>query len=215
MATATATEYSTMIAVFASYDQANQAIDDLRHAGYGYDHIRLVERGPNNFVESLKSLFTSQATAMATSANDWMRIGVPEQEAHHYQDELDSGRPIVLAKSIDDPERAFGIMRQCGAYDLSTRLRMSPPAPAGGMRQPGATPGTQDTSRQQGAYTPSGQPTTSGGQPMTSSEQQRTSGGQQRTSGEQSRMPGEQPRYDGGQQQPRPTSPSDEQRPSL
>src|SRR5579884_3307637 len=120
MATATATEYSTMIAVFASYDQANQAIDNLRHAGYGYDHIRLVERGPNNFIENLKSLFASQVTAMATSANDWMRIGVPEQEAHHYQDELDSGRPIVLVKSVDDPERAFGILRQCGAYDLST-----------------------------------------------------------------------------------------------
>lgn len=194
MATATATEYSTMIAVFASDDQANQAIDNLRHAGYGYDHMRLVERGPNNFIESLKSLFTSQVTATATSANDWMRIGVPEQEAHHYQDELDSGRPIVLVKSIDDPERAFGILRQCGAYDLSTRMRTSPPAPAGGMRQPGATQGTQDTSRQQGAYTPSGQSATPGGQPMPS---------------------GEQPRYDGGQERPRPTAPSDEQRPPL
>jgi cell division septation protein DedD len=211
MATATATEYSTMIAVFASYDQANQAIDNLRHAGYGYDHIRLVERGPNNFIENLKSLFSSQVTAMATSANDWMRIGVPEQEAHHYQDELDAGRPIVLVKSVDDPERAFGILRQCGAYDLSTRLRMSPPTSAAGTRQPGATQATQgmqDTSRQQGAYTPSGEPTTPGRQPTTSDEQPTTYD-------EQSTTYDEQPRYNAAQEQPRQTAPSDDQRRSL
>jgi hypothetical protein len=187
MATAPATEYSTMIAVFASDDQANQAIDNLRHAGYGYDHIRLVERGPNNFIESLKSLFTSQVTATATSASDWMRIGVPEQEAHHYQDELDAGRPIVLVKSVGDPERAFGILRQCGAYDLSTRLRTTPPGTAAGTRQPGAAQGAQNPNVRQGTSNPSAQPGT----------------------------PGEQPRYDAAQDRSRQSAPGNEQRPSL
>lgn len=123
---ATTSEYSTMIAVFASDDQANQAIDNLRHAGYGYDRIRLVERSTSNFVDNLKSLF-SQVAATATSPNDWMRIGVPEQDAHQYQSELDAGRCIVLVKAIDNPERALGILRQSGAYDLSTRLRTAPP----------------------------------------------------------------------------------------
>ena len=209
MATATAAEYSTIIAVFAGYDQANQAIDELRHAGYGYDHIRLVERGPNNFFESIKSLFASQGTAMATSANDWMRIGVPEQEAHHYQEELDSGRPIVLVKSVDDPERALGMLRQCGSYDLSIRLRTSPPA--GGTRQPGVaqtTQGTQDTrmqdtSRQERTYTPSGQPsgqpTTPGNQPGYDATEDQPRSGQ----------PGYDDATDG---QPRQTAPSNEQR---
>ncbi len=83
----TTTESSTMIAVFVNRDQANQAIDNLRHAGFSYDQIRLVERGTNTFVENLKSLFTGQATTSTNSADDWMRIGVPEQDARNYQSE--------------------------------------------------------------------------------------------------------------------------------
>jgi hypothetical protein len=39
-------QYSTLIAVFSSTGQANQAIDNLRQAGFGYDQIRLVS-GPS------------------------------------------------------------------------------------------------------------------------------------------------------------------------
>lgn len=140
MATTT-NEYSTMIAVFANYDQANQAIDNLRRAGYGYDRIRLVERSTSNFADNIKSLF-SQVTATAASPDDWMRIGVPEQDAHHFQSELDAGRCIVLVKAVDNPEQALGILRQSGAYDLSSRLRTAPPAATPGTRNPSAAPGT-------------------------------------------------------------------------
>ena len=59
-------EQSTIIAVFVTRDQANQAIDNLRHAGFSYEQIRLVEHGTNSFVETLKSLFTGQTTATNT-----------------------------------------------------------------------------------------------------------------------------------------------------
>ncbi|HEY7415426.1 MAG TPA: hypothetical protein VH593_09555 [Ktedonobacteraceae bacterium] len=153
----TTSEYSTMIAVFVNHDQANRAIDNLRHAGYSYDQIRLVRNGPNNFMENLKSLFTGQTTASTNSANDWMRIGVPEQDAHNYQSELDSGRSIVLIRSIDTPEQAFAILRQSGAYDLSSRLRTAPPAMAPEARNPNAAPGTYNPNEQQGMYNPNAQ----------------------------------------------------------
>lgn len=124
----TISERSTMIAVFAGREQANQAIDNLRHAGYSYDRIRLVERGTNSFVENIKSLFTGQSTTTTNSADDWMRIGVPEQDARNYQSELDAGRSIVLIKTVDNPEQALSILRQSGAYDISSRLRTAPPA---------------------------------------------------------------------------------------
>src|SRR5579859_3035141 len=92
--------YSTMIAVFVSREQANQAIDSLRHAGYSYDQMRLVNRGANSFVENVKSLFTGQTLTATESADDWMKIGVPEQDAHQYQRELDADRSIVLIKSV-------------------------------------------------------------------------------------------------------------------
>jgi hypothetical protein len=150
-------EQSTMIAVFANRDQANQAIDNLRHAGFSYDQIRLVEHGTNSFVENLKSLFTGQTTATTNSADDWMRIGVPEQDAHHYQNELDAGRSIVLIKSVGSPEQALTILRQSGAYDLAFRFRTAPPSMPSGAYNPSVQAGTYNPSAQAGAYNPSAQ----------------------------------------------------------
>ena len=72
-------QYSTLIAVFSGPEQANQAIDNLRHAGFGYDQIRLVDNGTTSFFEDLKGLFTGNTPAATNSAEDWMRIGVPER----------------------------------------------------------------------------------------------------------------------------------------
>jgi hypothetical protein len=149
-----------MIAVFANRDQANQAIDNLRHAGYSYEQIRLVERGSNSFVESIKSLFTGQATATTNSADDWMRIGVPEQDAHHYQSELDAGRSIVLIKAVGNPEQALGILRQSGAYDITARLRTAPATMASGTYPPNVQPGTYNPNVAPGTYPPPAQPGT-------------------------------------------------------
>jgi hypothetical protein len=146
------TERSTMIAVFTNRDQANQAIDNLRHVGYSYDHIRLVARRTNSFIEDLKSLFTGQATASTNSADDWMRIGVAEQDAHNYQRELDADRSIVLIKAVENPEQALGILRQSGAYDIASRLRTA---------QPTTAPGTSNSNAQPGAHHPNGVPGTS------------------------------------------------------
>ncbi len=157
MATTTTTEQSMMISVFADRDQANLAIDNLRHAGYSYDQIRLVERGSNSFVESIKSLFTGQSTATTNSPDDWMRIGVPEQDARNYQNEIDAGRSIVLIKSVNNPEQALSIMRQSGAYDIVTRLRTTPPAMAAGQVNP-AQAGTYNPNVQPGANNPNAQP---------------------------------------------------------
>ena len=140
--TTTTGERSTMIAVFAGREQANLAIDNLRRAGYSYDQIRLVERGTNSFIDDLKSLFTGQTTATTNSADDWMRIGVPEQDARTYQSELDAGRSIVLIKALASPEQALSILRQSGAYDIATRLKSAPPTMAPGTYNPNAAPGT-------------------------------------------------------------------------
>ncbi len=120
-------QYSTLIAVFSGVDQANQAIDNLRHAGFGYGQMRLVDNGSTGFFEDLKGLFTGNTTAATNSAEDWMRIGVPEQDAHFYQSELDAGHSIVLSKAINNPEQALSILRQSGAYDIAFRMRNAQP----------------------------------------------------------------------------------------
>ena len=156
----TTNEYSTMIAVFATRDQANQAIDTLRHTGYSYDQIRLVNQGANSFVENVKSLFTGQSMTKTDSADDVDEIGVPEQDAHQYQRELDADCSIVLIKSVNSPDQALNILRQSGAYDLAFRFRSAPPAMPSGAYQPNAQSGTHNPPVDQGTYMPNAQPGT-------------------------------------------------------
>jgi hypothetical protein len=150
-------QQSTIIAVFVNRDQANQAIDTLRHAGFSYDQMRLVQNGTNSFVEDLKSLFTGQTTTSTNSADDWMRIGVPEQDAHHYQSELDAGRSIILLKAVSSPDQSLSMLHQSGAYDISFRFRTAPPTMPSGMNTSNAQPGTYNPNAQPGAYDPNAQ----------------------------------------------------------
>ena len=156
----TTSQYSTLIAVFTGLDQANQAIDNLRHAGFGYDQIRLVDNGTNSFFEDLKGLFTGHTTAATNSADDWMRIGVPEQDAHFYQGELDAGHSILLSKAINNPEQALSILRQSGAYDIAFRMRNAQPTMTQGTYNPNTQQGAINPNVVSGAYDPNAQPVT-------------------------------------------------------
>ena len=156
----TTNQYSTLIAVFTGLDQANQAIDNLRHAGFGYDQIRLVDNGTNGFFEDLKGLFSGHTTAATNSADDWMRIGVPEQDAHFYQSELDAGRSILLSKAINNPEQALSILRQSGAYDIAFRMRNAQPTMTQGTYNPNTQQGAINPNIVSGTYDPNAQPVT-------------------------------------------------------
>ncbi len=152
-------QYSTLIAVFTGLDQANQAIDNLRHAGFGYDQIRLVDNGTSSFFDDLKGLFTGHTTAATNSAQDWMRIGIPEQDAHFYQGELDAGHSILLSKAMNNPEQALSILRQSGAYDIAFRMRNAQPQQTmmQGNYNPNAQQGTGNPNAVAGSYDPDAQ----------------------------------------------------------
>jgi hypothetical protein len=117
---------STVIGVFPDHDQANRAIDELRHSRFSYDRIRLVEHGTGNFFDGLKGMFTGQASMTSNTADVLTKMGLPEYEAHHYQQELDANHVLLLMNADDRPEEAFSIMRQNGAFDLNSRLRTTP-----------------------------------------------------------------------------------------
>jgi|GEM_PF-1099334 len=123
--TTTMTPLSTVIGVFPDHDQADHAIDELRRTKFSYDRIRLVERGTGNFLDTLKGLFTGQASMASSTADVLMKMGMPEHDAHYYQSELDADHVLVLMNADERPEEAFRIMRQNGALDISSRLRMA------------------------------------------------------------------------------------------
>src|SRR5438045_3261125 len=81
MATSPTSPFSTVIGVFPALDQAERAIDELRHAHFSYDRIRLVERGTGSFFDPLKGMFTGQAAVTSNTADNLIKMGLPEYEA--------------------------------------------------------------------------------------------------------------------------------------
>ncbi|SRR6266516_1857585 len=134
----TTSERSTVLGVFADRDRADKTIDDLRHAGFSYNQIRLAERGAGSFLDSFKSLFTGQETVSANTPDDLMKLGVPAQDAQYYQSQLDAGRAIVIVNATGQLEEALSILHQSGAYDISARLRTAEAGVPAGAQQPPA-----------------------------------------------------------------------------
>lgn len=122
----TTTPLSTVIGVFADYDQADKAIDELRHTSFSYDRIRVVKKGTGGFLDTLRGAFTGQASTASSTAENLVKMGMPEYDAQHYQEELNANHVLILMNADDRPEEAFNIMRQNGAFDISSRLRTAP-----------------------------------------------------------------------------------------
>lgn len=160
------TALSTVIGVFSNAAQANAAVDELRHANFGYTRIRLVERGTGGVLDTLKSMLTGQAEMSSTTAESLAKMGLPDYEAQYYQRELDANHVLLLLNADDRPEEAFGILRQSGAFDINSRLKMRPENGSAGTPDRSAALSNSDRSQQaaerkaQPATTPSGTPDT-------------------------------------------------------
>lgn len=126
MTTTATTSGSTVIGVFSDSEQTNNAIDELRRANFGYERIRLVGRGTGGFLDTLKGMMTGQAEMTSSSADDLAKMGMPDYEAQYYQRELDGDHVLLLMNADDRPEEAFAILRQNGAFDIASRLRLNP-----------------------------------------------------------------------------------------
>ena len=124
--TTTMTPLSTVIGVFQDHEQADSTIDELRRNKFSYDRIRIVQRGTGGFFDTLKGMFTGQASVASSTADVLMKMGMPEHDARYYQNELDADRVLILMNADERPEEAFNIMRQNGAIEISSRLKTSP-----------------------------------------------------------------------------------------
>ncbi len=71
-----------------------------------------------------------------------IRIGIPEEEARHYQKELEAGRIVMTVKAQSGYADALRILRRNGAHGVTTRLsdiNASPPMRPFGSSEPGDT----------------------------------------------------------------------------
>jgi uncharacterized membrane protein len=66
-----------------------------------------------------------------------VKMGVPEEEARHYQSELEAGRPIVVVEAAENQQEVREVFQRCGASSVSaqpgiwstTDQSQYPPAP--------------------------------------------------------------------------------------
>jgi uncharacterized protein (TIGR02271 family) len=116
------TERPIVIGVFGERALADQAIDELRHAGFRDDEIRLAGHArAGGLLEQLASTLSGQAAADGNLPDELVRKGIPEEEAHYYQQELEAGRAIVVVESYGHQQEARDILHRYGAYDASAR----------------------------------------------------------------------------------------------
>jgi uncharacterized protein (TIGR02271 family) len=118
----TTTESPIVAAVFRDRALAQQAIDELRHAGFRDDQIRLLGQGTSTggFVDTIMSKFSGQANTTDHLYDDLVAQGMPEEQAHYYQREAEAGRAIVMVQSYGHQQEAKDILHHYGAYDAST-----------------------------------------------------------------------------------------------
>src|SRR6266702_2888246 len=110
-------ERSTVVGVFTEDLYAELAAAELRRVGFSDDEISVIKHRDESggFIDNLKSLFTGKEVAPVRTADDFIRLGVPEQEASYYQSELDAGRTIELVRVAGQQQEVLEILRHYGA----------------------------------------------------------------------------------------------------
>ena len=113
------TQRSLVVGVFTDRGEADTAIEELQQAGFNSDLLTLSHR-PGGLAGGLKNLFSKLRGQEESIVDELKRLGVPEEEAQYYQNELDAGRIVVTVQADGRQEEARSILESNGAYDFNT-----------------------------------------------------------------------------------------------
>ena len=116
------TEESMVIGVFRDHALAEQAMDELRHAGFRNDQINLLGHTSGNALGGILNLFSSKSTTantVAAAPNELASAGIAPDDMPFYQRELEAGNFVVTVQPYGHQKEAQDILYQHGAYDAS------------------------------------------------------------------------------------------------
>ena len=116
------TQSPMVVGIFRDRTLAEQAIDELRHAGFRDDQIRLAGQAAptGGLLDHLASALSGHEATGRKLPDELVSKGVPQDEADYYQHELDTGRAVVLVESYGHQQQARAILHRYGAYDART-----------------------------------------------------------------------------------------------
>lgn len=113
------TELPYVIGVFRDRALAQQALDELRHAGFRNDQIHLPDSDfqPGGFFDGMVKKWMGDNDY--ESLESLREKGLSQSEAESYQHELEVGHPVVVVESYDRKQEARDILNRFGAYHES------------------------------------------------------------------------------------------------
>ena len=122
------TEESMVIGVFRDHALAEQAMSELRHAGFRDDQMNLLGHTSGNALGGIMNLFSRKndtPDTVAAAPNELASSGIAQEDMPFYQQQLEAGNYIVTVQPYGHQKEASDILYRFGAYDASadtTRL---------------------------------------------------------------------------------------------
>ncbi len=118
------TENRPAIGVFRDRTLAEQAVEQLRHAGLRDDEISVWGQGASTggFLGTLRNKLSSSSSESGSISGSLTGMGVSQEDADYYQHEVDAGHVIVAVHSYSHSQQANDILYRSGAYTAQTSL---------------------------------------------------------------------------------------------
>ena len=117
------TEESMVIGVFRDHALAEQAMNELRHAGFRNDQINLLGHTSGNALGGIMNLFSrkndNSPDTVAAAPNELASSGIAQEDVPFYQHELEVGNFVVTVQPYGHQKEANDILYRFGAYDAS------------------------------------------------------------------------------------------------
>ncbi|GLV58465.1 hypothetical protein KDH_52960 [Dictyobacter sp. S3.2.2.5] len=103
------TTYQTplVIGIFQDEVQAKSAVDALKSAEFRYDQVGVAMNSSENATSNLQT--------------DLVNLGVPEEQAHYYDEEYKSGKIVVSIRPDGRDSEVQDILTRSGAYNYEQR----------------------------------------------------------------------------------------------
>lgn len=107
------TDNPLVVGIFRDHALADQAVDELRHAGFRNDQIWKLGQG-GGLLASLKPTLTGGKDG--TVREQLVEQGLPEEDVQYYEHELEAGRTLIAVQTHGHQQEARTILDHFGAY---------------------------------------------------------------------------------------------------
>jgi hypothetical protein len=92
-----------IVGVFQDEAQARKAVEELHNANFGRDQLGIATHNPHIVIDHL--------------AQDFMKLGIPQERANYYEHEFQAGHVVVSVRPDGREAEAKHILQGNGGYD--------------------------------------------------------------------------------------------------